>query len=229
MTQPENLPREVKRSLRTRHGCLSHGFRFLALLVLGIPAGLVRSWQVWRRGAEWRVTRTNRPPSSSGNRLRIDLEADIPVRATGHFPRILTETVVRIAEHLRQRDDTYHHIYRDPAEPEAMLLPVGPLVQALGERLILALSRNELADRTAVWLTLPARPAIAESVDPATYDPDAAGEPEGLVEKTDARWAMATKRDRVGPSTIYRVILWLPEDSASAVESIVAGIETRAS
>ena len=121
--------------------------------------------------------------------------------------------MIRIAEHLRHSGDHYHHIYRDPAEPDAVLLPLGPQLQELGERLILALRQSDLSNRTAVWLTLPARPAIAELVDPAIYDPDATGEPEALVAEIDARWAMATEWARIGPSTVYHVILWVPRTS----------------
>ena len=214
----------MKRSLKTRHGCLSSVFGILSLVVLAVPVGLVRSWQSWRRGAEWQLGWTIRPADATSGRLRIDLEADIPHQTTRDFPRRLTETVIRIAEHLRQSDDHYHLIYRDLAEPDAILLPVGPMLQELGERLILALRQHELADRTAVWLTLPPRPAIAELVDPAAYDPDAAGEPEGLVEQTNARWAMATEWARVGPSIIFRVILWVPVEEERAVQTILAGL-----
>jgi len=226
VTRPENLPRAVKRSLKTRHGCFSYAFGLLSLAVLAIPVGLVRSWQTWRRGADWQIAWTNRPAPDTSGRWRIDLEADIPHRTTGDFLKRLTDTVIRIAEHLRQADDHYHHIYRDPAESDAILLPVGPQLQELGERLILALRQSELANRTAVWLTLPTRPAIAELVDPATYDPDSIGEPDGIVTHADARWAMATEWARVGPSTIYHVILWVPENSTPAVESLLAKIKT---
>jgi len=224
MTQLENLPHAVKQSLKTRHGCLSYAFGLLSLVILAIPVGLVRTWQSRRRGSDWRIDWKTRPVADSSGRLRIDLDADIPYRSTGDFPKRLTGTVIRIAELLRQSDDHYHHIYRDPAEPDAILLPVGPLLQELGERLILALRQSGLENRTAVWLTLPARPAIAELVDPATYDPDAEGQPEGLVADTNARWAMATEWARIGPSTIYHVILWVPEESAPAVESLLARI-----
>ena len=130
--------------------------------------------------------------------------------------------MIRIAEHHRQSDDHYHLIYRDHAEPDAILLPIGPLLQELGERLIVVLRQSELANRTAVWLTLPSRPAIAELVDPAAYDPDAVGEPEGLVEQTHARWAMATEWARVGPSTIYQVTLWVPEKDTQGVQTILS-------
>ncbi len=226
MTRPENLPRAVERSLKTRHGCLSYAFGLLSLMILAIPVGLVRTWRTWRRGSDWRIDWKTRPVADSSGRLRIDLDADIPYRSTGDFPKRLTGTVIRIAELLRQSDDHYHHIYRDPAEPDAKLLPLGPRLQELGERLILALRQSGLENRTAVWLTLPARPAIAELVDPATYDPDAEGQPEGLVEDTNARWAMTTEWARIGPSTIYHVVLWVPENSASAVEVLVAKIRT---
>jgi len=226
MTRPEDLPRAVQRSLKTRHGCFSYAFALLSLVVLAIPVGLVRSWKAWRRGVDWRIGLTSRPSAEITGRLRVDLDADIPYRSTGDFPKRLTDTVIRIAEHLRQADDHHHYIYRDLAEPDATLLPLGPQLQELGERLILALQQSDLSNRTAVWLTLPARPAIAELVDPAVYDPDAEGEPEGLVEQTTPRWAMATEWARIDPSTIYHITLWVPENSASAVESILAKIKT---
>ena len=222
MTRPENLPRAVERSLKTRHGCLSYAFGLLSLVVLAIPAGLVRTWQMWRRGSDWRIDWTARPMADASGRLRIDLDAEIPFRSAGDFPKRLTGTVIRIAEHLRQSGDHYHHIYRDPAEPDAILLPLGPQLQELGERLILALRQSELANRTAVWLTLPSRPAIAELVDPATYDPDSNGEPDGIVTHTNARWAMTTEWARVGPSTIYHVILWVPAEDARGVQTILS-------
>jgi hypothetical protein len=225
LTQPENLPREVKRSLKTRHGCLSYALGFFSLVVLAVPVGLIRSWQAWRRGVDWWIGWTNRPASAERFTVRIDLEADIPIGSAGDFPKRLTDTVIRVAEHLRQTDDHYHHIYRDLAEPDAVLLPLGPQLQELGERLILALRQTDLAHRTAVWLTLPTRPAIAELVDPAIYDPDSEGQPEGLVEETNARWAMATEWARVGPSMIYQVTLWVPQDSAPTVESLLARIK----
>lgn len=226
MTRPENLPHAVKRSLKTRHGCFPYAFGLASLVVLAIPVGLVRSWKAWRRGADWRIGWTSRPPTDISEKVRIDLNADIPSRSNGDFPRRLTDMVIRIAEHLRQPGDHYHHIYRDLAEPDAILLPLGPRLQELGERLNLALRQSDLSNRTAVWLTLPARPAIAELVDPAIYDPDAGGEPEGLVAETDARWAMATEWAQIGPSTIYHLTLWVPQNPASAVESLLAKIRT---
>lgn len=227
MTGRENLPRAVKQSLKSRHGCFVSVFAFLSLAVLALPVGLVRSWQAWRRGESWRIDWTNHKDDRSDQigLIRVDLGADIPARSAGDFPNRLTETVIRIAELLRRSDDTYHHIYRIGSEPDAVLLPVGPSLQKLGERLILALGQGELAHRTALWLTLPARQAIATVVDPETYNPEAEGEPLGLVNRSAARWAMATTWGRIGPSMVYRVVLWIPETSLPTVESLLGSID----
>ena len=159
--------------------------------------------------------------SRLGPVLREGLVVELP-GGHGIQTQVEVDGQVEIAEHLRIADDHYHHIYRDPAEHDAILLPLGPQLQGLGERLILALRQSDLANRTAVWLTLPAVPAIAALVDPATIDPDGADELDDLVEQTGARWAMATEWARIGPSTIYHVILWVPEKSAPAIDSLLA-------
>lgn len=222
MTSPGQLSRAVKRSLRSQRGCLVSVFAFLSLVVLALPVGLVRSWQAWRRGDAWRIDWTSPGDGESEQiHLRIELVADIPIRSTGSFPQQLTETVIRIAEHLRQSDDRYHAVYRIASEPDAILLPVGPSLQKLGERLQLSLGQGELAHRTALWLTLPAHQAIATLVDPETYNPEAEGEPLGLVNRSDARWAMAMTWGRIGPSMVHNVVLWIPETSLPTVETLL--------
>jgi len=228
MNAPGNLPREVKRSLKSRRGCVSYLLGFLSLVVLAVPVGLIRSWQAWRRGTDWKIDWRTQPGPASGltDRLRIDLEGDIPIRSSGGFTRRLTDTVVRIAEHLRQQDDHYHHIHRIPGEPEALILPVGPKIQELGDRLILALGQGDLKDRTSVWLTFPARRAITEVLDPETYDPEADGEPEGLIESSEPRWATAITWGRIGPSTVYRVAFWIPETSLPTVGALLRRLDS---
>jgi hypothetical protein len=214
---------------RPQRGCLAAAVGSLALVVLAPFAALARGWQARRRGDAWRIESAADPAAGTGpaRRTRLHLRADIPLRSGAGFRSRLTDAVVRIAEQLRQTDDVYHHVYRIPGEADAVVLPVGPQVQALGDRLVLALGQTELAHRTAVWLTLPAPRPITELVESATYDPEAAGEPEGLVERSNPRWAMATGWAQIGPSTVYRLDLWLPEDSVQAVEKLLDRLEPR--
>ncbi len=86
---------------------------------------------------------------------RIDTTADVPSAAVEAFRRRLTETVVRVAEALRRPDDVYHLLARDPSAEETDVLPVGPQIQELAERLHLVLGRPPMAGRTAVWMALP--------------------------------------------------------------------------
>lgn len=213
-----------RNGLGPRRGCLAAAGGWLALTLLAPAVALVRGWQAWRRGSEWIVRVRARPPDGRG-RSRIEVEADIPLRSGSSFPTRLTDTVVRIAEALRRPDDVYHHLYRRSPDPEAVVQPVGPLVQELGERFSLALGRPELQDRTVVWLTVPAASAIAELVGPEPCEPETAGEPGGLVDRSGARWAMTARWLRVGPSTVYRVVLWVPEERAAAVRSTLERLE----
>ena len=98
-----------------------------------------------------------------------------------------------------------------------MAMPVGPKLQELGERFALIQSQGAMAGRTAIWLTLPQARALAEVVDPVCYDPEAEGEPEGLLVHPDARWSMATEWARVGPSQVVRLILVVPPDHADRI------------
>ena len=60
----------------------------------------------------------------------------------------------------------YTIIYRHPADPEPVVLAVGPQLQELGERFSLVLSQGALSGRTVVWLTLARDCALSEVLDP---------------------------------------------------------------
>jgi hypothetical protein len=199
-------------------GCAGPALAAPLLAVLAPAAAVVRGWQAWRRGSALRVE------IGRGSDPAIELTADIPSRSGSVFPRRLTHALVRVAETLRAADDTHHLVYRIPGDDEATLVPVGPRLQELGERLRLVLAQAELERRTALWLTLPAHQAIGEVIDPRRDDPEADGEPGDLVARTGARWAAATAWTRSGPSTVYRVLLWVPEASVDAVEGILRSV-----
>jgi hypothetical protein len=96
-------------------------------------------------------TRDDFPVGGGSALVRIDTTADVPSAAVEAFRRRLTETVVRVAEGLRRPDDVYHLLYRDPSADETVVLPIGPQIQELAERLHLVLSLGPMAGRTAVW------------------------------------------------------------------------------
>ena len=159
--------------------------------------------------------------STTGTRNRIELALDVPAPAEHGFRRRLTDTIVRIAETLRRPDDVYTIIYRHPADPEPVALPVGPQLQELGERFSLVLSQGALWGRTVVWLTLPRDCALSEVVDPTACDPEAEGEPDELLATPAARWSMATEWARVGPSLIVHLILVIPSDAENRVKALL--------
>jgi hypothetical protein len=219
-----DLPREPWQSTAPR-GCLAAGAGFLALIAISPFALVIRSWRAWRRGGEVRSTLKTRPfVSTTGARNRIELALDVPAPAEPGFRRRLTDTVVRVAEALRRPDDVYNIIYRHPADPEPVVLAVGPQLQELGERFSLVLSQGVLSGRTVVWLTLPRDCALSEVVDPIACDPEAEGEPETLLAAPAARWSMATEWARVGASLMIRLILVVPTDAENRVKALLGSL-----
>jgi hypothetical protein len=204
-------------------GCLKTVPALIVLVAAAPPALALRHWRQVRRGGEVRSSIDVQPFMTSGGRetRRIDLTIDVSQKVEADLRRRITDTIVRVAEKLRDPGDVYHLVYRLPWDEEPVLMPVGPKIQELGERLSLTFSQSTLARRTAVWLSLDSDRALSEVVDPANYDPEAEGEPEALIAHADARWAMATSWARVGPSLIVRLILFVPTGSADRVIEVI--------
>lgn len=205
-----------------RRGCLTTGVGAVVLAVLAPFVVVVRGWKKLRRGTEIRskIDIESLTNTAGAYLRRIDLDFDVPQPAEPEFRRRLTDSVMRVAEALRTPDDVYHLVYRLPWDEEPVAMPVGPQLQELGERFALVQSQGAMAGRTAVWLTLPRDRALAEIVDPVSYDPEAEGEPEGLLVHPDARWSMASEWARVGPSLIVRVIVVVPARLAPRVTEL---------
>lgn len=207
-----------------RAGCLRSAAGMAGLVALAPLALAVRRYRAWRRGSRLRIETTR-------GRLRvgdgepfvwIDLNADVPTSAAVEaFRRRLTEAVVRVAESLRRPDDVYHLLSRDPAADETAVLPIGPQIQELAERLHLVLALRSMAGRTAVWLALARSRRVVDLVDPFSYDPEAEGEPERLLATSGMRWGMVTSVAPRGPSLLFRVVLFVPADGAPAVENLL--------
>lgn len=216
---------EIDGPTRSR-GCLATGTGAVALAALAPFVVAVRGWKKWRRGSEIRMkTEMETFSNSAGADLgRIDFSFDVPLAAEPGFRSRLTDTVVRVAERLRAPDDVYHLVYRLPWDEEPVTIPVGPMLQELGERFDLVQSQGAMAGRTAVWLTLGRERALAEVVDPVAYNPEADGEPDGLLLHPELRWSMATEWARVGPSLIFRLILVIPTHRADHVQAVLEAL-----
>lgn len=186
----------------------------------------VRSWRKWRRGSEIRTTVDIEPLTNSvgADLRRIDLSFDVPQPAEPGFRRRLTDSVVRVAEALGESEDVYHLVYRLPWEEEPVAMPIGPKLQELGDRFALVQSQGAMAGRTAVWLTLSRDRALSELVDPNDYDPEAGGEPNGLLMHRDLRWSMASEWARVGPSLVLRLVLVVPADQTDRVKTVLESV-----
>lgn len=203
-----------------RSGCLSTMGGLAGIVVLAPVALAVRTARALRRGSETRFRRGSSP--FDGGLTRIDLEIDVVGAAIDAARRNLTDAVVRIAEVLQRPDDVYHLVFREGALDETTVLPVGPLLQELGERFHLAMSQTALAGRTAVWLTLGRDRRVIELLDPLSYDPETEGEPEALLARSGLRWGMASAFARSGPSTVFRVALFVPEDSVPRIDPLIS-------
>lgn len=207
-------------------GCLGTAAGLAVLAVMSPFALIIQSFRRWRRGDAVRVAVAATPRQGATNRLqqRIDATIDVPLGVEVRIRRKLTDAIVRIAEDLRRPDDVYNMVYRMPSDEEAVTLPVGPQLQELGERFFLVLNQGNLTGRTVVWLTLGRGTALARVADPVTYDPEAEGQPDGLLGTVEARWSMASEWARVGPSLIIRLILVVPASAEAAVSARLAAL-----
>ena len=206
-------------------GCLASTAAALTLVAVAPVVFVIHRWREWRRGGDSRVSIASIPLSEGGldNRQRLDVSFDVPLSAAGEFLRRLTDGVVRVAETLHRPDDAFHVIFRLPGGDEAVALPLGPLLQSLGERFRLVLDQGPLAGRSVIWLVLDRRRALAEVVDPAACDPESDGARERLLAAADG-WSMATSWARVGPSFVVRLILLVPPEAKARVRALLGRI-----
>jgi hypothetical protein len=188
-------------------------------VVLAPAALAVQALRALRRGGGVRID--HQSSEFAGRMTRVDLTIDAPTASVDAVRVRLTDTVVRVGEALRQADDVYHLLYREAALDEATVLPVGPSLQELGERVHLVLGQAALTGRTAVWLSLGGGERLVELIDPFAYDPEADDEPESLLARSGMRWGMATAHAPTGPSTIFRVALFVPTDSAHTIDTLI--------
>lgn len=200
-------------------GCLASAAAALVLAFVSPLVLAVRIWRSWRRGHDIRVSIEPLPPPGGGeaDRHGIDVVCDVPLSVERGFRDRLTDRVVRVAETLRSPDDAYLLVYRLPGAEEAVVLPLGPHVQSLGERFRLVLDQSALAGRTVVWLALARDLPPVRVVDPERCDPESQDERERLLETPEAGWSIATSWAPVGPSLIVRMILVVPTPARDRV------------
>jgi hypothetical protein len=146
------------------------------------------------------------------------LDIDVPLNLELEARSQLVDCMVRIAEALRESDDTYHQVYRQPSESETVVVTVGARIQALGERMALALGRPTLQARTVLWLALSRQHAVGEVLGPVDYDPEDGGEPERLLSDPRVRWAAAMCFVHRGAAGLFRTIVYVPRSAREEVD-----------
>ena len=211
-------------ALGQRSGCLRSPVGLLALVTMAPPAAIWKWWQRRRRGADVRCHIWSGHDVGGGALLCHELAIDAPSGRESGVQRALTDSLVRVAEELRQPDDVYHLLTREAGE-DATGVAVGARVQALGERFALALTRSALAERTQVWLTLPANLHLSQAVDLERCDPDGDREPDAIVASARARWAVATSFAPRGPSSLFRLRFYLPPATKERAGVILSQLE----
>ena len=159
-------------------GCLTTAAAAMVLATIAPIALIVQRLREWRRGPDVRATihRTPLTTASGTDICRLDFTLDIPAPAEPGSRRRLTDAIVQIASSLRRTDDVYNLIYRLPSDPEPVVVPLGPQLQELGDRLFLVLSQGALEGRTAVWLTIGRDNTLSEVLDPLSCDPEGAAD-----------------------------------------------------
>ncbi len=193
-----------------RPGCLRAAAGALLLILLAPWAALVRLWRVLRRGHDGRIrwTITGAPgPDGTDGWWRLDLEINVPLAAGTGTRTGLIDTLIRIAETLRQPDDLHNLIVQQRGDEEPRLIAVGPSLQQLAERLERSFSHRDAERCTHLWLTLPRSRRLGRLVDPMRFDPEGDGALDRLVADTSPRWAAATSFGQTGAAVVYRVIL----------------------
>lgn len=205
-------------------GCLASSAAAFVLAATAPIVYMIQRWRVWRRGSVHRLSIAGAVhPSNGETRVRLDVTLDVPMSAADAVRRRATDAVVRVAETLRRPDDAYHMVCRPLGDVEPLMLPLGPLVQSLGERLNLVLRQGSLAGRTVVWLALARERALGEVTDPERCNPEIDAERERLLASGD-RWAAASSWARVGPSFVVRLILIVPAEAEARVRAILGSI-----
>lgn len=210
----------VEGSATGRDGCLRALVAAPALAVLAPLAALYRWWAGRRRGSEVVVDfHTEAFGRSEAGWVRAEATIDVPHSADGS--RLITRSVVRIAEDLGAAGEIFHLLHREPGRQETIAVPLGSAVNDLAERLALSCHRSILDGRTLVWPALPRGRYLGECLDPVTYDPEAPGEPEGVLRTAPITWALVLRRRRGVASTVFEMDFIVPEQQAERVEAAV--------
>jgi hypothetical protein len=199
-------------------GCVTAVLGGAALVLLAPAAAAARSFQRLRRGSLPRIDWHVESMRDSAGPAVVDVHLDLPRGREAEARRVLTDALVRVAESLRQVDDVYHLVYREAGEQDTVLVPVGPQIQDLAERVHLALSHVAWAGRTLVWLVLPRSRPLGEVVTELGWDPEAEGEPEALIRREAPRWAFALAFFSGAVATEIRLRLFLPVSAVAVVE-----------
>ena len=143
--------------------------------------------------------------------VRLDVILDTPVAIELETRRRLTHALTAVAEVVAVPDGTFSVAYRAPGSVETSISVIGRRVQQLGQRVWLLLGRSQLTSRTVVWIALSPDGSLAE-VDPLSWDPEAAGEPDRLLARLQPLWAATTCVARDGVAVRYRIVLDVPAE-----------------
>ena len=211
----------------SRGGCLRAVPAGVALLVSSPFVALSRWVAKKRRGMEVRVSVERKEIDvRDGRKTVVSVTIDCPAVVDLRYS--LTAAIVRCAEASAPRATVYHLVHRESGRDETIAVPLGVTVNDLAERLVLSWRRPALGGRVLLWVGLPRGRSLGECLDPAAYDPEAAGEPGRMIAGGGVEWAMTTRRRRRGSSVVYDVVLFVSGERADGVEEIWRGFRSPA-
>ena len=208
----------VDHSETDKGGCVRALLAAPALVFLAPMAALYRSWARWRRGSAVLVNSGIAGfERSPGAWAKVTATVDIP--HTADNAQLMTRCLVRLAERLGTDAQAYHLIHREPGCEETIAVPLGLTINDLAERFSLSCRRSILDRKTLLWLAWLRGSHLGEYIDPVTYDPEAAGEPERLLRAAPFAWALALNRRRGSASTVFHLEFIVAREKADAVEA----------
>ncbi len=207
-------------------GCLRLGLAALSLVVT-LPLTTIQTIvRRWRRGSDCLVT-VKRRLDRENDTLRFELDIDVPLDQELVARREIVDCLVRLAESLSAGDEHYHLAFREAGESEPHLIPLGPLIQTFGERLIHTLGRASLERRTCLWLCADRRRAIVDLIDPINFDPESSEADEAVMVDPAVNWLVLTSFARRSVNILQRTVVVLPAPADATMTALITRIKNR--
>ncbi|MCP4899558.1 MAG: hypothetical protein GY906_21545 [bacterium] len=196
----------------------------LTVIVMLVVSPFAAAIRTWRRRSRGDLTEVSVGPSPGGD--SVELTVDCPTARVIEARRCVTEAFVHFAQSTSKKG-AYHMVYREPVADESVLMPIGPQLQAFGDRFHQALAKSVWRGMRIVWLCLPRTQALAELIDEHHQDP--AGEEMVSEICCDSRvqWAIVSLVEASDVGEVIQFSLVVPDECRIEIEKAVVLIRRR--